>query len=34
MRLENWTVYLGAGLLLSGVALLVCVGAYATELVQ
>ncbi len=34
MRLENWTVYLSAGLLLSGVALLVCVGAFATESVQ
>ena len=34
MRLENWTVYLGAGLLLSSLALLGCVGAYATALVQ
>ena len=34
MRLENWTLYLSAGLLLFGVALLVCVGAYAAAAVQ
>ena len=34
MRLENWMVYLGSGLLVSGMVLLVCVGAFAAEMVQ